>query len=622
MFVRDIIEQASEVSGLCADGGVNGLYDLMTDAIEILANKANWDTMQGYLDIFVQSGNTVILPGQVEYPIKININENPSFSRDKLYEFVMNGPGNDMAEVASYNWMDKGTVPTIRSLSSPDTVGAVAINAADSGGKITIVGQTSDGTEVTETLVLSQDEIPFTTTVFASLTRISKTATVGEVQFIRSLEGTILATYGPKETSPDYRKIVLSVHAPSLRILYRRKTSKITSDDDFIPLHSKLAVLLMMKAIWGYKHNDFDNAAKLEETAIKFIKEEQESLRNFTLTDSTEKQPILDLNINNADSIIVADIYDDAAEILGNIGRQGIFDAITEGVEILNNKSIWDGLEGYVDLCVEGDGIITLPRYVETPVAINIGGRPRQFRNKWFEFHLNGTGSGCSESCGYIDLPGDVVTLRDVSYKQQLTASADFTSDIGKEIRVFGYDDNKWIMTADGPNGALKDGFPVVMEAAVAPTVPIPPPPSIAQSVDMITRITKPITNGFVRLTGHDIGGTTNVTVGYYYPDETEPSYSRIKVGCGCSWVRMRYRKRMMKVTSLTDPLHLKSKLAIMMAIRSMVLLKAGKFTEAEQAEQKAFQFLVEEQQSRHPAETMSFQIDNKTYMSDPLIIT
>lgn len=621
MFVRDIIEQASEVSGLCADGGVNGLYDLMTDAIEILANKANWDPMQGYMDIVVQSGNTVILPAQVEYPIKININENPSFSRDKLYEFVMNGPGNDMAEVANYNWMDKGTVPITRDLSSPDTVGVVASDEADLGGRVTILGQNEVGIEITETLVLS-NELQFTTTVFASITRVSKTATVGEVKLIRSLEGEILATYSPKETLPDYRKIVLSVNAPALRILYRRRTSKITSDDDFIPLHSKLAVLLMMKAIWGYKHNDFDNATKLEETAIKFIKEEQESLRNFSLTDATEKQPILDLNINNADSIIVADIYDDTAELVGNIGRQGIFDAITEGVEILNNKSIWDGLEGYVDLCVEGDGIITLPRYVETPVALNVGGRPRQFRNKWFEFHLNGTGSGCSGSCGYVDLPGDVVTLRDVGYKQQLTANADFTSDIGEEIRVYGYNDNRWIMTPDGPNGALKDGFPVVMGTAAAPTIPAPPPDPIVQSVDMITRITKPVTNGFVRLTGHDIDRTAEVALGYYYPDETEPNYSRIKIGSGCSWVRMRYRKRMMKVTSLTDPLHLRSKLAIMMAIRSMVLLKSGKFDESEKAEQKAFQLLVEETNSRHPSETFFFQFDNSTYMSDPLIIT
>lgn len=615
MFVRDIIEAASSYSGLCDDGGPNGLYDLMSDAIEILANKANWDPMQGYVDITVQSGNTIILPKQVEYPIKININSNPSFSRDKLYEFVMNGPGNDMAEVGRNNWMDKGTVPVFKELTSPDTLQALTFGPADDGKTLTIIGLDTEGKEIQETLTFSDASAPWTLNTFAVINRIGKEVTTNQVALIRSENNEQIAMYEPEDTNPEYRKLQFTVSAPALRILYRRKTSKITSNGDFIPLHSKLAIVLMMKAIWAYKQGDLDKGSKLEETAVKFIKEEQESLRNFTLIDATEKQPALDLNYNNADSIIVADIYDDAAELLGNVGKQAIFDAITEGCEMLNNKSIWDGLEGYVDLCVEG-GIITLPRYVETPIAINVGGRPRQFRNKWFEFHLNGTGSGCGGSCGYIDILGDFVTLKDVSYPIRLYAIHDSPLDSEQEIRVFGYHDNKWIMTADGPNGALKDGFPVSADSHANR----PAPPS--QYVDTITRITKPVTHGFIRLVGYGEDSDQELTLGYYYPDETEPNYSRIKIGGSCGWVRMRYRKRSMKITSLTDPLHLKSKLSIMMTMRSMVLVKAGKFQEADQAEQKAFQYLVEEQQSRSPAATFSFQFDNSTYMSDPCIIT
>lgn len=613
MFVKDIIEQASAVTGLCANDGPNGLYNAITDAVEILANKANWDPMQGYLDIRVPaSTKSVILPRQVEYPIKININANPSFSRDKLYEFILNGPGNDMAEVSNSNWMDKGTVPVFKELTSPDTIQAISYLSGDDGKKITFVGLNEDGAEVSETLTLNHTSYPRTTTVFSQLISVGKDVTTLQVALVRSLDNENIALYEPNETNPQYRKIQLSVEAPALRILYRRATTKITSDNDYIPLHSKMALHLMMKALEFYKKGDVTQGAPIEEVAVKFIKEEQESLRNFSLIDATEKQSVLDLGYNNADSIIVGDVYDDACEIFGNIGRQAVFDKITESVEILNNKSIWDGLEGYVDLCVE-NSTITLPRYVEIPLAVNVGGRPRQFRNKWFEFHLNGTGSNCGASCGYVDLPGDVITLRDVSYSQQLTAVPDSTSDNGKEIRVYGYHDNKWIMTADGPDGALKDGFPIPI-FTVQYGLDIPEVQS--QSVDTITRIVKPVTNGFVRLTGYDTTRAIAVTLGYYFPDETEPNYSRMKVDCSSGWIRMRYRKRMLKVTSLTDPLHLKSKLAIMAIMRSMKLLLDGKVDEAEKMEQKGFQYLSEQQQSLHPSEGFSFQFNTATSMS------
>lgn len=609
MFVKDIIEQACAVTGLNSNDGPNGLYNAITDAVEILANKANWDPMQGYLDIRVQDGKTCILPRQVEYPIKININANPSFSRDKLYEFVLNGPGNDMLEVGNSNWMDRGVVPFFKELDSPDIIQAISYLSTDDGKTITFVGLDSEGKEVSETLILNHLDPPWTGTTFSVVNSVSKDVTVRQVYLVRSLNNENIALYEPNETNPQYRKIQLSVAAPALRILYRRATTKITSDNDFIPLHSKVAILLMMKAMEFYKKGDVTQGSPLEDVAVKFIKEEQESLRNFSLIDATEKQSALDLNYNNADSIIVADVYDDACEIFGNLGRQGIFDKITESVEILNNKSIWDGLEGYVDLCVNSN-IVTLPRYVEIPIAVNIGGRPRQFRNKWFEFHLNGTGSNCGGSCDYIDILGEFVTLCDVSYSQRLIASPDSTADNGKELRVFGYSENKWIVTADGPNNALQDGFPVVIASGQnAPLV-------ASQAVDVITRITKPVTSGFVQLSGYGTNGEDSVILGYYFPDETEPNYSRIQIGSNCGWVRMRYRKRMLKVSSLTDPLHLKSKLSVMAIMRSMKSLLDGKLDDAEKMEQKAFQMLSEEQQSRHPSEGMSFQFNTATSMS------
>ena len=56
---------------------------------------------------------------------------------------------------------------------------------------------------------------------------------------------------------------------------------------------------------------------------------------------------------------------------LGPIGRQRLFDKITEAQEMLANKSQWDGLDGYVDILVDQRGYISLPAKVEVPLGIN-----------------------------------------------------------------------------------------------------------------------------------------------------------------------------------------------------------------------------------------------------------
>src|SRR5258708_1299613 len=106
MYVADIISEAMEITGLCS-GPM--LYRWISRCIEVLSKKANWDSMQLYMDIGVQDGQIVILPREVDSPIKININRNPAFSRSRLYEFALNGPGT--GPLTDWQWMDQNTVP-------------------------------------------------------------------------------------------------------------------------------------------------------------------------------------------------------------------------------------------------------------------------------------------------------------------------------------------------------------------------------------------------------------------------------------------------------------------------------------------------------------------------------
>ena len=615
MIARDIFQDAKAVLGQCSESTI---FSRLTDAVETLANKGQWEPLLGYYDAPVNAGNLVSLPRDVEMPIRVNVDNTPSYARDRLYEFTLNGPGPDSPS-ANWSWEDRGTTPTFIPLTAAmaDRIKFESTDAADNGKLIRIYGTGLGASEISETMVLNSAVPQTTSSIFTSITRISKDVTAGLVNVYRYTNGAILSTYYGNDTEPFYRQIRLSKTGVTARVLFRRRTFVISSQDDFIPLHSKMAILMMLKANDAYRKGSIEQMAlgqAYEKQALAFLKEEQDSRNTFAELAAQDDQPIYGLNVNNRDSIIAADVYDDAVKIFGKEGMQRTLDRISESVEALANKSQWDGMDGYIDIATDED-TITLPRYVETPISVNTGGRPAFMRNKWFEFHLNGPGSDCGGSVGWAwDDRGEVVTLKDVDYEQQLIAIPDLSEDNGKYIRIFGYDaDDKWIRSTNPNTGKDDDGFWVMISQSVVS------PDSGSQKVSRIERITKDITKGFVSLSGFDTDGLNATLIGYYWPDETEPRYRRIRVGCSCDWVRMRYRKRTRKITSLTDPIHLQSKLSVVTMMMSLAALGKGDVQTSEMMEQKAGQYLSEEQMTRSPAEVFSFQFDTSTSWADPL---
>ncbi len=262
------------------------------------------------------------------------------------------------------------------------------------------------------------------------------------------------------------------------------------------------------------------------------------------------------------------------------------YNLLNEVIQELSNTGLWSPQVGYMDICTD-ESEITLPDDVEVPLAVNVGGRPAEFRNKWFEFHLNGPGSDCNEQCcnwGWTD-KGMFPTFRSIKQPSTLVAYPQQVEAAGTQIRVYGYQvdangNQQWVMTPDN-NGVLQDGCPidVIYGTPVNSTI----------TFARITRVSKPITNGFVQLQANDPGSTTGITLlGLYRPGETEPSYRRIKVsGAGCNrlnmgsgctqnncnpccatsptttWVRMRFMMVAQRVSQASDPIFLNSMTAI-----------------------------------------------------------
>lgn len=320
--------------------------------------------------------------------------------------------------------------------------------------------------------------------------------------------------------------------------------------------------------------------------------------------------------------IIVSDIYNDIQAVLGTCDQDITFNKLTEAQEELANLCNWDPLVINLDICTQGCEI-TLPDDIETALAVNVGGRPADFRNKWFEYHLNGPGTECcAGSCdkNWQDL-GDFPTFRDPIQPSQIATYPEVQEAAGANLRVYGYDEtDKWIMTADS-NGVMQDGFdvPIIFGIGAGMTVD--------QKVKRITRIQKPVTNGFIEIVALDPGASSGSTLlGIVRPNITNPSFRRIKVsGEGTriltdpnqtcrTWVRMKARKKTFKITSMDDPIPLHSVTALKMMCKAIKKYEDDLLDEYAKYFTAAREALMREQKTRSGPNQIKIQFQGSGY--------
>lgn len=320
--------------------------------------------------------------------------------------------------------------------------------------------------------------------------------------------------------------------------------------------------------------------------------------------------------------MLVEDIFDQVRKVVGVCDDATLYNYLNEAIEELSNIANWDPLVGYMDICTQGCEI-TLPDDVEVPLAINVGGFPAIFRDKWFEFHMNGPGSECCGGCvnAWTD-KGNFPTFRDPIKPSQVAAYPEGNEAEGTNIRVFGYDENgQWIMTPDG-FGVLQDGFDVPVLYGIGSGM------TTGQIVKRITRVLKPVTNNFIKLVALDPGSCTGGTLlGLFRPSEVDPLFRRIQVsGNGCerlcasdcavttsTWVRMRFRKKFFKVSSLTDYIPLHSGTAIKLMVMAIKKYEADLLDEYGNYKSAAKEALESEQRTRSGPNQMRIQFQRGT---------
>lgn len=307
--------------------------------------------------------------------------------------------------------------------------------------------------------------------------------------------------------------------------------------------------------------------------------------------------------------IIVEEIWEEAKKIFGHCNEPKLRRQITDSIELLSTSGEIDPLTGAVDICVDGN-CVTLPREVETPLAVNICGRPAHGRDFLFSWHLNGPGDrDCGCTWTWAD-GGQFPTYKDLKCPAKLVAQLDDERDSGKLLRVFGFDvQNRPLQTKTGdivePGLRVPTIFGYALPSAQDPVV------------GRITGIVKDLTFGNVRLSSFDSSTSTGTLLGIFEPDETKPQYRRIRISPSGSWVRIVYRKRTYEITSIHDRILIHSRPAMLLAMRAFKWYDDGDLANGNLYEANAVRLLTQKEWTLGTPARSPLQVDDRNSISD-----
>ena len=98
--------------------------------------------------------------------------------------------------------------------------------------------------------------------------------------------------------------------------------------------------------------------------------------------------------------------------------------------------------------------------------------------------------------------------------------------------------------------------------------------------------------------------------LGYYYPDEAEPRYRRLRFP-NESKVLLTYRRKNLTIQAENDFIPFDSKLALLMALRSLRYMYDGNLAQSQAFEEKAIDLLRNEENAKRVMTSVGPQVRN-----------
>lgn len=290
--VIDIWDECKKIVGNASD---EFMFRRLTDAIELLASKGDFDALLGTLDICASS-KIVTLPPEVETILAVNMVGVPALARDELFQFHLNGPGSCGRSIR-HEWMDMSQSPTYREIACPGRLYGYCATADDNGAELWVEGldesQNVIRTEVSPGVWRNGAKIPVHTTTpgdgspyFSRITRVQKPVTYGPLRMttVTGTDEILLGVYQAHETTPLYRRIQLSSCVDWVRIRFRRRSLTIRSKYDLIPIEPTQSVIMALRALKAYDEpGRFAEGEAFEATAVRWMVERQHTLSSPTV---------------------------------------------------------------------------------------------------------------------------------------------------------------------------------------------------------------------------------------------------------------------------------------------------------------------------------------------------
>lgn len=289
--VSEVYDEAKRIVGNCDDVR---LYRWMMDAVQLVANAAELEGYKGWVDICTDCQTCVTLPREVETVLGVNIGGKPTLGLHQLFNFHLNGPG-DCGSLCQWTWQDQGKWhSTYRDLIVPAKLVVYTETALDNNKSFVVHGFDDAGHPLWHEVGGEQRRGLLVPTVYGyaipaadaplvgRITAIEKEDTLGMVR-LSTIDnsgntGVLLGVYEPDERLPQYRRIKLGKRCNWVRVAYRKSHPRIDSRYDRLPLLSRRAFLLAMRAIKGYDETDFANAHAFEADAKRLEQEAQNAV--------------------------------------------------------------------------------------------------------------------------------------------------------------------------------------------------------------------------------------------------------------------------------------------------------------------------------------------------------
>lgn len=303
--VVDIADEAKKIIGIC---DTTKFFRWVGDAVSLIANKIDTEALKGTLDICTVGCSCegerpcsrtcgklcLTMPREVQTVIGVNIGGRPALGYAQLFNFHLNGPG-DCCQSCEFTWQDLGAYfSTYRDLITPAKLVVYTQTPEDNNKEFLVYGYDSEGNVLKRQVAGVWQNGLAIPTIFgaaipdvdapevARITGIFKAPSVGSMRLSTiddsGTTGVLLGVYEPDEQVPQFRRIQLNRSCNWARVSYLKTVQEFSSLYDHIPLLSRWAFLLAVKAIKAYSEEQIDIAHAFEADAARLEGEAQNKL--------------------------------------------------------------------------------------------------------------------------------------------------------------------------------------------------------------------------------------------------------------------------------------------------------------------------------------------------------